>query len=159
MASDDPTATSPGSDAPGTDSSLVTRHLSSELVYLSVDEARGLLDRREVSSVELTEAHLRRIEEVEGRVKAFIAHTPDEALEQARLADDRIKAGEAAAFTGIPVALKDGLCTIDAPTTAGSPVLREFLPPYHATAVAPPGAEGAGFGSHGDTRALALGPP
>jgi aspartyl-tRNA(Asn)/glutamyl-tRNA(Gln) amidotransferase subunit A len=127
------------------------------LTYLSIDEARGLLDRRELSSVELTEAHLRRIEAVEDRVKAFITRTPELALEQARLADDRIKGGEAATFTGIPVALKDVLCTHDAPTTAGSQILRDFLPPYDATAVARLRAQGAVFVGKANTDEFAMG--
>jgi len=131
--------------------------VTEELTYLSIDEARGLLDRRELSSVELTEAHLRRIEAVEDRVKAFITRTPELALEQARLADDRIKADEAATFTGIPVALKDVLCTHDAPTTAGSQILREFLPPYDATAVARLRAQGAVFVGKANTDEFAMG--
>jgi len=131
--------------------------VAEELTYLSIDEARGLLDRRELSSVELTEAHLRRIEAVEDRVKAFITRTPDLALEQARLADDRIKAGDSATFTGIPVALKDVLCTHDAPTTAGSQILREFLPPYDATAVARLRAQGAVFVGKANTDEFAMG--
>ena len=131
--------------------------MAEDLTYLSIDEARGLLDRREISSVELTEAHLRRIEAVEGRVKAFITRTPELAREQARLADDRIKAGEAATFTGIPVALKDVLCTRDAPTTAGSQILRDFLPPYDATAVARLRAQGAIFVGKANTDEFAMG--
>ena len=92
--------------------------MSDELIWLSVDEARDRLDRGEISSVELTEAHLRRIEAVEDRVKAFITPTPELALEQARAADARIRAKESATFTGIPVALKDVLCTSDVRTTA-----------------------------------------
>ncbi|HEY8602004.1 MAG TPA: amidase, partial [Thermomicrobiales bacterium] len=131
--------------------------MAEELTYLSIDEARGLLDRREISSVELTEAHLQRIDAVEGRVKAFITRTPELAREQARLADDRIKAGEAETFTGIPVALKDVLCTHDTPTTAGSQILRDFLPPYDATAVARLRAQGAVFVGKANTDEFAMG--
>ena len=131
--------------------------VAGELIYLSIDEARALLDRREVSCAELTEAYLRRIESVEGRVKAFITTTPALAREQARLADDRIAAGEGALFTGIPVALKDVLCTIDAPTTAGSQILRSFLSPYDATAVARLRAQGAVFVGKANTDEFAMG--
>lgn len=131
--------------------------MTADLTYLSIDEARGLLDRRELSSVELTEAHLRRIEAVEDRVKAFITRTPDLALEQARLADDRIKAGDVAPFTGIPVALKDVLCTYDTQTTAGSQILRDFIPPYDATAVARLRAQGAVFVGKANTDEFAMG--
>ncbi len=131
--------------------------MAGDLIYLSVDEARDLLDRREVSSVELTEAHLARIEAVEDRVKAFITATPEQAREGARLADERIAAGAAATFTGIPVTLKDVLCTRDAPTTAGSQILRDFLPPYDATAVARLREQGAVFVGKSNTDEFAMG--
>jgi aspartyl-tRNA(Asn)/glutamyl-tRNA(Gln) amidotransferase subunit A len=110
-----------------------------------------------VSCVELTEAHLRRIDAVEPRVKAFITPTPDLALEGARLADDRLKAGAGALFTGIPVTLKDVLCTADAPTSAGSLILRDFLPPYDATAVARLRDQGAVFIGKSNTDEFAMG--
>ncbi|MDP9375925.1 MAG: Asp-tRNA(Asn)/Glu-tRNA(Gln) amidotransferase subunit GatA [Chloroflexota bacterium] len=131
--------------------------MADELIWLSIDEARALLDRREISAVELTEAHVRRLEAAEGRVKAFITPTPDLAIEQARLADDRIQAGEAALFTGIPVALKDVLCTVDAPTTAGSRILGDFIAPYDATAVARLRAQGAVFVGKANTDEFAMG--
>lgn len=131
--------------------------MSEELIWLSVDEARDRLDRGEISSVELTEAHLRRIEAVEDRVKAFITPTPELALEQARAADARIKAGESATFTGIPVALKDVLCTSDVRTTAASQILRDFRPPFDATVVARLRAQGAVFVGKANTDEFAMG--
>ncbi|HEX5503207.1 MAG TPA: Asp-tRNA(Asn)/Glu-tRNA(Gln) amidotransferase subunit GatA, partial [Thermomicrobiales bacterium] len=131
--------------------------MADELLYLSVDEARARLDRREISAAELTEAHLRRIEDVDDQVKAFITRTPELARDQARRADERIKAGEAATFTGIPVALKDVLCTSDAPTTAGSQILRDYLSPYDATAVARLRAQGAVFVGKANTDEFAMG--
>ncbi len=131
--------------------------MSDELIWLSVDEARERLDRREISSVELTEAYLRRTDAVEDRVKAFITRTPDVALAQARAADARIQAGDVAPFTGIPVALKDVLCTSDAPTTAASQILRDFRPPYDATAVARLRAQGAVFVGKTNTDEFAMG--
>ena len=131
--------------------------MSDELFWLSVDEARERLDRREISSVELTEAHLRRIEAVEDRVKAFITRTPELALQQARAADERIRAGQAATFTGIPVALKDVLCTADVRTTAASQILRDFRPPYDATAVARLRDQGAVFVGKANTDEFAMG--
>jgi aspartyl-tRNA(Asn)/glutamyl-tRNA(Gln) amidotransferase subunit A len=131
--------------------------LSDELIWLSVDEARDRLDRGEISSVELTEAHLRRIEAVEDRVRAFITPTPELALEQARAADARIRAKESATFTGIPVALKDVLCTKDVRTTAASQILRDFRPPYDATVVARLRAQGAVFVGKANTDEFAMG--
>lgn len=128
-----------------------------ELTTLSIDQARALLDSRAVSSVELTEAHLRRIEAVEAQVKAFITLIPDQALDQARLADERIATGQATTFTGTPIALKDVLCTIDMPTSAGSQILRDFVPPYDATAVARLRAQGAVFLGKTNTDEFAMG--
>lgn len=128
-----------------------------EVCYLTVDEARRLLDRRELSAVELAEAHLKRIDGVEAGVRAFITLTPELALAQARAADLRIAAGEALPFTGIPVALKDVLCTDDAPTTAGSQMLRDYLPPYDATVVARLRQQGAVFLGKTNTDEFAMG--
>jgi aspartyl-tRNA(Asn)/glutamyl-tRNA(Gln) amidotransferase subunit A len=102
---------------------------------LSAVEARDLLDRREISAVELTEAHLARIEALEPILACHIEVTADNARAQAINADRRIAAGESAPLTGIPVSLKDVLCTADAPTTAASKILRGYRSPYDATVV------------------------
>ena len=106
---------------------------SSRLVGLSVHEARELLDRRELSSVELTRAVLDRIHSVEGQTRAFVTVTEEEALDQARRADMQIAAGGASPLTGIPLQLKDNLCTRNVPTTCGSRMLDGFVPSYDAT--------------------------
>ena len=67
----------------------------SELLNLTIDEARTLLDRRSISAVELTKTMLNRIEEVEDRIKAFVSIVPEKALEQAKAADARIASGKA----------------------------------------------------------------
>jgi aspartyl-tRNA(Asn)/glutamyl-tRNA(Gln) amidotransferase subunit A len=107
----------------------------SELVWLTVAEARRKLDAGEISSVELTEAHLREIDRVDERVHAFLHRSSDIALAQAAEADDRIRSGNAAPLTGIPIALKDVLVTTDAPTTAGSKILEGYRSPFDATVV------------------------
>ena len=94
--------------------------MDKSLVNLTVHQARDMLDRREVSSVELTQATLERIEEVDDRVKAFVTVTRDLALEQAREADRRIAEGNAAPLTGIPMQLKDNMCTNGVSTTCSS---------------------------------------
>ena len=104
-----------------------------DVVGLTLHEARGLLDRGEISSVELTQAVLDRIEDVEDRVRAFVTVTQDTALAQARDADARIAAGDAAALTGIPVQLKDNMCTRGIATTCSSRMLEHFVPMYDAT--------------------------
>ena len=104
-----------------------------EFASLTVHEARGLLDRREVSSVELTGAALERIDQVDGRIGAFVTVTRELALDQAAEADQRIAAGDATPLTGIPMQLKDNMCTRGVRTTCSSRMLESFVPPYDAT--------------------------
>src|SRR6478752_3931271 len=108
---------------------------SSELVWLTAAEARRLLDRKEISSVELTDAHLRRIEAIDGPIHSYLHVMAEVARSQAAEADARIARDEAGILTGIPVALKDVLVTVDAPTTAASKMLEGYQSPYDATVV------------------------
>ncbi|MGH7776674.1 MAG: Asp-tRNA(Asn)/Glu-tRNA(Gln) amidotransferase subunit GatA [Candidatus Dormibacterales bacterium] len=102
----------------------------------TIGELRRLLDRQEVSAVEVLDAHQEAIAAVEGRVGAFLRLTPELARAQAEEADARIAGGRAGSLTGIPVAVKDVLCVSGVETTAGSRILAGFQPPYDATAVA-----------------------
>jgi aspartyl-tRNA(Asn)/glutamyl-tRNA(Gln) amidotransferase subunit A len=114
-----------------------------KLYSLTIHEARTLLSRGSISAVELTEAVLERILEVDNSIRAYLTLTPEEALEQARCADARLAGGDAAPLLGIPLAIKDVLCTAGIPTTAGSRILEDFIPPYDATVVARLKAAGA----------------
>jgi aspartyl-tRNA(Asn)/glutamyl-tRNA(Gln) amidotransferase subunit A len=105
------------------------------LTSFTIADARRMLDARELSAVELASAHLDWIDEVDERVKAFITPMHDQAREMAQRADAMIAAGDATLMTGIPVALKDILCTVDAPTTAASKILEGYQSPYDATVV------------------------
>ncbi|MYC34912.1 MAG: Asp-tRNA(Asn)/Glu-tRNA(Gln) amidotransferase subunit GatA [Chloroflexi bacterium] len=107
----------------------------SELWQLSVTQASQLLADREISSVELTECLLQRIADVDGRLSSYITVTGDVARQQAEMADRRIAAGEAGPLTGIPMQIKDLLCTGGVPTTCASRMLAEYVPVYDATAV------------------------
>jgi aspartyl-tRNA(Asn)/glutamyl-tRNA(Gln) amidotransferase subunit A len=99
--------------------------MTAELLWAGATALAGMLDRGEVSSVEVTEAFLARSEEVDGTLGTYLEHTPDAAL-----------AGEPAGrFDGVPVAYKDIFCTDGVPTTAGSKILEGFVPPYSATVV------------------------
>ncbi|MFC5503626.1 Asp-tRNA(Asn)/Glu-tRNA(Gln) amidotransferase subunit GatA [Lysinimonas soli] len=113
---------------------------STELIQLSAAELAAKLATREVSSVEATQAHLDRIAAVDGDIHAFL-HLNVGALSTAAQIDAVRAAGgdDAAALSplaGVPVAIKDVLCTIDMPSTAGSRILEGWIPPYDATVVA-----------------------
>ncbi len=113
------------------------------LDQLTIHKARDLLMAAKVSAVELTEAVLERILAVDNDVKAYLTLTPEEALSQARAADERLVGGEVSPLLGIPLAVKDVLCTEGVPTTCGSRILEGFVPPYDSTAVARLKASGA----------------
>ncbi len=106
-----------------------------ELNWLSIQEAHSQLTSRQISSVELTQACLDRIEAVEDRVQSFLTLTPETALTQAEAADRMLAAGEGGPLTGVPVQIKDVMCTEGVPTTCGSRMLENFVPVYNATAV------------------------
>jgi aspartyl-tRNA(Asn)/glutamyl-tRNA(Gln) amidotransferase subunit A len=106
----------------------------SDLTRLSAAELVAKLDAREVSSVEVTQAHLDRIAAVDGDVHAFL-HINAAALETAAAVDAARAAGTASGLAGVPVAIKDVLCTIDMPSTSGSKILEGWVPPYDATVV------------------------
>ena len=93
------------------------------------------LRKREVSSRELTEAALRRIEQADPALNAFITVTAAEALAAADAADQRLARGEATMLTGIPIAHKDIFCTRGVRTTCGSKMLANFVAPYDAAVV------------------------
>jgi aspartyl-tRNA(Asn)/glutamyl-tRNA(Gln) amidotransferase subunit A len=103
--------------------------------YLTIGAAADLLRKRELSSVELTRAVLDRIAAVDGTLKAYVTVTEDGALAQARAADERIARGDAGPLTGVPMALKDLLCTNGVRTTCSSKMLENFVPPYDAHVV------------------------
>ncbi len=102
------------------------------LYELTIGEAHGLLSRKEISAVELTRAVLARITEKDEKIGAYITVTEASALKQAALADERIAGGDMTPLTGIPLAIKDLICTKDIKTTCASAILENFIPPYDA---------------------------
>ena len=103
---------------------------------LTIHELQDMLARGQVSAVEVTRAVLDRIEAVEDTVNAYITLEPEKALEQAAAADKALKTGSGGPLCGIPLSIKDVLCTRGMRTTCGSRILENFVPPYDATAVA-----------------------
>jgi aspartyl-tRNA(Asn)/glutamyl-tRNA(Gln) amidotransferase subunit A len=106
-----------------------------KLHALTIQQASGLLKNKEISSVELTRAVLDRIDAVDGKVGAYLTVDADGALSQARTADQRLAAGNAAPLTGIPLGIKDLMCTRGLRTTCASKILENFVPPYDATVI------------------------
>jgi len=108
-----------------------------ELWELTASELRDAVERGEVSCREVAEAHLRRVEAVEARVRALVTPTPELALEQAAHWDAARSAGEPLPpLAGLPLVLKDNMCTRGIRTTAGSKILGDWRPPYDATVTA-----------------------
>lgn len=102
----------------------------------TVAEALRRLEKKEISALELTEAALCRIKAVDERVKAFVTVTEAEALAAAAQVDSkRLRGEKMAPLAGIPMALKDNMCTKGVLTTCSSKMLHNFRPPYNATVV------------------------
>jgi aspartyl-tRNA(Asn)/glutamyl-tRNA(Gln) amidotransferase subunit A len=105
----------------------------SELCDLTATELGEKLRAREISSVEVLESCLGRIDAVDSRVEAFLERTDDIARTQARAADERIAGDDAPPAAGIPLALKDVLSTRGVTTTCGSKILETYVPPFDCT--------------------------
>jgi len=102
---------------------------------LTIHEAHQLLKAKELSALELTKAALERIYQVEPKVRALVTITDELALKQAGEADKLLATGNTNPLTGIPVIIKDNMCTKGIRTTCSSKMLENFIPPYDATVV------------------------
>lgn len=108
--------------------------MNNDIINLSVRDLVCELERGSVSSLEVTETYLDRIDETEPTVNAYVTKTRDLAIAAAKEADRRIKSGEdRGTLCGIPYAIKDNVALRGAPMTAASEILRNFVPPYTAT--------------------------
>jgi aspartyl-tRNA(Asn)/glutamyl-tRNA(Gln) amidotransferase subunit A len=107
-----------------------------EPANLTIHELSEKLGRSETTAVKIAESVFRRIDSVEPRIQAYTTVARDQALRQAEAADRRIRSGkDVTALTGIPVAVKDNLCTEGIRTTCSSRILENFRPPYNATVI------------------------
>ncbi len=106
-----------------------------ELNQLTIHELRKKLKEGETTSVEITESVFNRIGAVEDKIHSFITIMKDSAFEEAQKADRAIQEGNTGLLTGIPIALKDIMCTRGVRTTCGSHILENFIPPYDSTVV------------------------
>jgi aspartyl-tRNA(Asn)/glutamyl-tRNA(Gln) amidotransferase subunit A len=107
-----------------------------ELHGFGIHELRRMLDKGEVTAKDVMASVYSRIDAVEEKIKAYVTLTRNEALGMAEKADKEISAGAKKALSGIPVAIKDNMCTRGVATTCSSKILRNFIPPYESTVTA-----------------------
>ena len=103
---------------------------------MTLTELRKKLDSREIGAVELAQDYLKKIKERDTLINSYITVCEEEAIDMAKKAQGVIDAGESKPLTGIPVSIKDNICTDGVRTTCASHMLEDFVPVYDATAVA-----------------------
>ncbi len=104
-----------------------------DLTALKISDLRSMLDKKELSAKELTDAYLDRIKAVDDKLESYITVTAEAAEKAAEKAQEKINKGEASALCGIPLAIKDNICTDGVKTTCSSKMLGNFVPFYNAT--------------------------
>lgn len=104
-----------------------------DLTALKISDLRSMLDKKELSAKELTDAYLDRIKAVDDKLESYITVTAEAAERAAEKAQEKINKGEASALCGIPLAIKDNICTDGVKTTCSSKMLGNFVPFYNAT--------------------------
>lgn len=105
----------------------------SDLLDLTIAEAREGLDNGDFSATEYTTAHLNEIEAANESLNAYVLTVPEKAINMAKKSDERISKGEAGLLEGIPIGIKELFCTNGVRTTACSNILNNFEPPYEST--------------------------
>ena len=129
----------------------------SELWQLTLHEARAGLDSGSFSAVELTNSCFGRIGQVEDKVKAYVTLTEEFALQQAEAADRVLASGEGKPLTGIPLQIKDLICTRGIPTTCSSRMLENYVPVYDAAVTEKLFSQGAVLLGKGNMDEFAMG--
>jgi len=110
---------------------------ANELCYLSASHLGRLIQKREVSPVEVIEVHIKRIESLESQLNSFIAFLPEQAREEAQRAEKEISAGRyRGPLHGIPLGLKDLYYVRGVPNTAGTNLFKDFIPDFDSTVTA-----------------------
>lgn len=104
-----------------------------DLTALKISDLRSMLDKKELSAKELTDAYLDRIKAVDDKLESYITVTAEAAEKAAEKAQEKINKGEASPLCGIPLAIKDNICTDGVKTTCSSKMLENFVPFYNAT--------------------------
>ena len=109
---------------------------SEQILKLSALELGKAIKEKQTTSAEATKAYLDAIDKLDGKYNSYITVRREDALKEAEAVDAKIASGElTGAFAGVPVAVKDNMCTDKILTTCGSKMLHNFIPPYDATAV------------------------
>lgn len=103
------------------------------LFRLTVSEGLHLLRKKELSALDIVSAVFQRIDAVEDRVKAYVTLTRERAREAAEIAHEEFNTGAPKMLLGIPLAVKDNMCTKGIPTTCSSKILANYIPPYEST--------------------------
>ena len=103
-----------------------------DITRAKIRDLRKALDSKQISAAELCGEYFRNIEAGDGKVQSFITVTKEKALEMAENAQKRIDSGDVSPLTGIPLAIKDNICTDGIKTTCASKMLENFIPPYNA---------------------------
>lgn len=112
-----------------------------DLTRAKIRDLRNALDTKKISAAELCGEYLRNIEQTDGALLSYITVTRDEAMKMAEQAQKRIDNGTASMLTGIPIAVKDNICTGGVRTTCSSRMLESFVPPYDASVIEALGRE------------------
>ncbi|MBS1111725.1 MAG: glutamyl-tRNA(Gln) amidotransferase subunit [Nitrospirae bacterium] len=101
---------------------------------MTLEESRGAIDKGDITPSDLTNDVLQRISGLEEKIRAYVTINSEDALIQAKIAEELLKKGGKQALLGIPIAVKDNICTEGVRTTCSSKILENFIPPYESTA-------------------------